>query len=66
MQETLLAAAKLGTTGKGIGPAYSSKAARNGSYFVFIYDIHARRSCWRSCKYEVRDHLEIEIALFYS
>jgi adenylosuccinate synthase len=36
MQERLLAKNKLGTTGKGIGPAYSSKAARNGLIFFVL------------------------------
>jgi len=38
LEEIKLGKRRLGTTGKGIGPSYSSKASRNGSRASEIFD----------------------------
>ena len=40
-KETLLGHGSLGTTGKGIGPAYTDKAARLGLRMLDLLDVHA-------------------------
>jgi len=37
LEEALLGGGKIGTTGKGIGPCYSSKMSRNGITFAMIF-----------------------------
>jgi adenylosuccinate synthase len=37
LEEALLGGGKIGTTGKGIGPCYSSKMSRNGITLAMIF-----------------------------
>lgn len=54
LHEHSLATNKLGTTGKGIGPAYSSKAVRNGKLSVCHYLHFGYVECqvfgWEICR----------------